>query len=189
MVSWLDLFAAAFTGGFVVKLFDILYSEYRRQTEKAATAKSTVVKHLDPILKAADELSGKLTSLAKDDFKELDRFRESPIDGKDLYGTVSVTNICYLFAHFWARFEILRRESLYVHISVDETGRKLLEFIQCLESTRVRLVDRAWQRAIGESLIEGAEGKSECLDFYKFVETFRTSDGFASGTRRYFVSF
>ncbi len=178
MASWLDLFSAALAGGIVAKAVEILYSEYRRRSEAEVTAKATVARHLDPILKAADELSGKLSSLAKDDFKELAQFRDFSIDADDLNRTVSVTNIGYLFAHFWARLEVFRKESLFVHISADETGRRLLEFMRCLESTRVRLVDRAWQRAMGESLIQRADGKSECLDFHQFVETFRTSEHF-----------
>ena len=45
-----------------------------------------VAKHLDPILKAADELLGKLLSSRKSDFKDLDVFKDSPVDLGDLGG-------------------------------------------------------------------------------------------------------
>jgi len=68
--AWLELVTAAFSGGIVVKLLDYAYAEYLRRSETSATAKEVVNRHLDPILKAADELVGKLRSLAEEDFKE-----------------------------------------------------------------------------------------------------------------------
>src|SRR5215467_2808253 len=53
----------------------------------------------------------------------------------------------------FGRLEILRRDSFHVELAQDREGRVLLRFLRCLESKRVRLVDQAWQRAIGESLI------------------------------------
>jgi hypothetical protein len=102
---------------------------------------------LDPLLKAADELGGKLRSHAVEDFID---FREMP--SKDL-SPIDLVNLCstlYLFAQFWARLEILRRESFNADLAQDSQGKVLLRFLRSLESKRVRLVDRAWQRAIGE---------------------------------------
>jgi len=70
-VSWFELASAAFTGGIVVKLLDIIYSEYKRRTAKSSSAKELLGRHIDPIMKSADELLGKLLSLAKEDFQPL----------------------------------------------------------------------------------------------------------------------
>lgn len=69
--EWLRLLAAALAGGLIVKFLDILYAEFRRRSERSEAAKRFVDEHLDPLLKAADELVGKLVSLAGEDFKSL----------------------------------------------------------------------------------------------------------------------
>jgi hypothetical protein len=71
--SWLQVFGAALGGGLTVKLIDIVYQEIRRREDKTQTAAKFVDAHLDPLLKAADELVGKLHSLATSDFKALSR--------------------------------------------------------------------------------------------------------------------
>ncbi|HEX7072470.1 MAG TPA: hypothetical protein VF226_00360 [Hyphomicrobiaceae bacterium] len=62
--DWLKLLGAAVGGGVTVKVLDILYQEFRRRSDSSASAKRFVDQHLDPLLKAADEVAGKLRSLA-----------------------------------------------------------------------------------------------------------------------------
>ena len=50
----------------------------------------------------------------------------------------------------------------------------LLRFLRSLESRRVRLVDRAWQRAIGECVIAETGDKAEVMQFKRFVEQFES---------------
>ena len=69
--SWLQLFAAALGGGVTVKAIDIVYQEIRRRLDTTQTARKFVDEHLDPLLKAADEVVGKLHSLALNDFRTL----------------------------------------------------------------------------------------------------------------------
>ena len=69
--DWLSPLIAGILGGLAVKIFDILYQEFRRRSESQDAAKQFVDEHLDPLLKAADELVGKLLSLAKEDFKSI----------------------------------------------------------------------------------------------------------------------
>jgi hypothetical protein len=150
--SWLQLFAAALGGGVTVKAIDIIYQEVRRRQDTTQTARKFVDEHLDPLLKAADEVVGKLHSLALNDFKTL-AGREislNPVTDND-FGS-----LLYLVSRFWARIEILKQEGLSVAISKDERGARLQSFFACLESRRVRIVDRISQRAIGELLIKPA---------------------------------
>jgi len=83
---------------------------------------------------------------------------------------VTIGSLLYLFGVFWARIEILRRESLYVKLAEDKTGAKLKAFIDCLEARKVRLVSRAWQMGIGDCLIERHGSSLECIGFKEFVE-------------------
>ena len=168
--GWLDLFGAAISGGAVVKIADYLYSEYQRRSDESRSIKKLVDKHLDPILKAADELVGKVASLAKEDFRELRRV--APPGEGDLKDQIVLTNILYLIAQFWARIQLLRLESLYSDLARENTGRRISGFLAALEANRNRLVDRAWQRAIGEALIIFRGEKAEILTYHDFVERY-----------------
>ena len=70
-VDLLRMLGAGFLGALFVKLLDIGYQEFRSRTERKRSARRFVDENLDPVLKAADEVVGKLRSLAGDDFKTL----------------------------------------------------------------------------------------------------------------------
>jgi hypothetical protein len=127
---------------------------------------------LDPLLKAADEVVGKLHSLALNDFKTLAGREMSlnPVTDND-FGS-----LLYLFSRFWARIEILKQEGLSVAISKDERGARLQSFFACLESRRVRIVDRISQRAIGELLIKPAPDYLRNLGYVEFVRALETNE-------------
>lgn len=173
-LSWAKFFAALVAAGvfsgFLTEAFKVIVGWFRRRAKSRKTARDVVLQHLDPILKAADELVGKLHSLAREDFKTLHRTHID--DPADLHTTVDLGNIMYLFAHFWARLEILRLEGLYVNLNADEGGNRLMAFIRSLESRRRRVVDRAFQRGMGESLIVIDGGKRDCLTFYQFINDY-----------------
>jgi hypothetical protein len=153
------------------RFFGFLFSELRGRWQSATAARRLIDTQLDPLLKAADELQGKLRSLAEEDFREF-RALPSPIaNRKDL---VNLCSTLYLFSQFWARLEILRRESFHADLAQNKKGAVLLRFLRSLESRRVRLVDRAWQRAIGECTIAYAGDKSEVIQFKTFVEQFES---------------
>ena len=144
--GWFELLAAALGGGITVKALDIAYQELRHRSERSRSAVRFVDEHLDPLLKAADELVGKLRSLAESDFR---RLHDIPGD-VDFLGSPDFSSLLYLFGRFWARIEILRQQGLSVAMSRDERGKRLQSFLDCLESRRVRIVDRISQRAVGE---------------------------------------
>lgn len=108
--GWLQLFTAALGGGLTVKAVDIIYQEVRRRLDKTQTVTKFLDDHLDPLLKAADEVVGKLHSLATEDFKTLAgrQISLNPITDND-FGS-----LLYLFSHFWARIEIIRQEGLSI---------------------------------------------------------------------------
>ncbi|MCH7780246.1 MAG: hypothetical protein IH848_05310, partial [Acidobacteria bacterium] len=172
--TWFKLIALATTSGLLGGLFGELWRELlgwiRRRAEAKTRAKEIVHEHMDPILKSADELLGKLRSLAQEDFRDFRRL--PPETSADLHSFVNLGSVFYLFANFWARLEILRKEGLYVNLNKDPRGKKLMQFLHCLESTRVRVVDRAWQRAIGECLIVSGKERHDCMHFRDFVECY-----------------
>jgi hypothetical protein len=152
MANWFQLITAALGGGVIVKALDIAYQEIRSRGQKKDKVAKLVEANLDPILKAADEIVGKVRALAEADFKSLQSLRAN-IDDIEIVGT-DEANLLYLIGRFWARVEILRRQAIAVDLHSDQKGSTLNQFFACLESRRVRLVDRGVQRAIGETLIE-----------------------------------
>lgn len=170
--SWLQLFGAALGGGVTVKAIDIIYQEVRRRLDTTQTARKFLDEHLDPLLKAADEVVGKLHSLALNDFRTLSGRNLSldPIVDND-FGS-----LLYLFSRFWARIEILKQEGLSVAISKDPRGARLQGFFACLESRKVRVVDRISQRAIGELLIKPAPDYLRNLGYVEFVRALETNE-------------
>ena len=66
--DWLALFTAALGGGLTVKALEIAYQEYTSRKVERTTGTRNVDASLEPLLRAADELSGKLRSLAEQDF-------------------------------------------------------------------------------------------------------------------------
>ncbi len=143
----------------------------QNRLKSAAAARRLIATQLDPLLKAADELQGKLRSLAEEDFGEFRRMPATDLSPVDL---VNLCSTLYLFAQFWGRLEILRRESFHADLARNTQGKVLLRFLRCLESRRVRLVDRAWQRAIGESVVVMGKPAADVLSFKAFVEQYET---------------
>jgi len=138
---------------------------------------------LDPVLKAADELFGKLRSLANRDFADLWRVKRDR--SPTFRESIKFVNVLYLFALFWARVEILRRVGVYVNLSKDARGKQLSQFLHCLESTRVRVVERAFQRALGEFVLVDKGGRPECMPFIEFAEAYLGDE--ASRFRKWFT--
>jgi len=169
--SWWDLFGAALSGGFVVKIMDFIYMEWSRRRHAEESSKQLVNRHLDPVLKAADELVGKLSFLAQNDFAE---FKKSHNPKYDFSYNTELSNFCYLFAQFWARVQILRIEGIYVNISDSKDGKKLKSFLDTLESKSVQIVERPNQRAIGELLIKQASQNLSTLTYYEFVSSYKS---------------
>ena len=173
--TWGALFTAALSGGIAVKALDVIYSEFRLHFDLRRVAKEFVSTHLDPILKSADEVVGKLRAYAERDFKEIE-YLDPQNYRRSLYESGELSGFAYLLATFWARIEMFRREGLSYSIGSDKRGRRLSRFIAALESRGGRLVNRTTQRAIGEALILG--GSDRPMSYIEFVDHYETDERF-----------
>jgi hypothetical protein len=134
--SCCKVFVAALSGGLIARLIDYLVAWIKASRSEKKSAKALVDAHLDPLLKAADAIVGKTTSLAERDFSlQADQHKPPSTNAlnQDLIG------LAYLYARFWGRIEILAEESLGMSLASDERGAKLQRFIACLGSQRIRL--------------------------------------------------
>lgn len=164
--GWIDLFVAALGGGLTVKLLDILYQEYRQWKSHSRSAADVVEKHLDPLLKAADELVGKARALGERDFKPLQNLDTPEPD----LTNHNFSSLVYLVAQFWVQIELMRQEGMSVAMGRSSQGARLQKFFDCMESRRVRLIDRILQRAVGEVLLKDGRPMS-FVEFVNAVET------------------
>lgn len=145
--SWWSLFAAAFSGASSVAVIEFLYKEIKDWRGGRREHSRSVDISLEPLLRSADELVGKLRSLAEQDFLPV---REA--DLSDLKNT-GVSSIVYLFVQFWSEVEIVRFHGLSSQVAKSRRGRRTQAFLRCLESRRLRLIDRISQRAVGEAAL------------------------------------
>lgn len=158
--GWWSVFVAAFSGASSFAVLEFFYKEFKDWRKRRRDHSRTVDVNLEPLLRAADELVGKLRSLAERDFL--------PIRGRADYslGDTDIASVIYLFVQFWAEVEIVRFQGLSAEIASSEKGRQTQTFLNCLQSRRVRLIDRISQRALGEAALIGGR----TMNFVEFVK-------------------
>lgn len=164
--SWFQLVSVAMGSGLTVKALDIVYQEIQKRREVKSTSELQLEQSLDPLLKALDELVGKIRSLAQQDFLPLGVTEEDP-EGQRV--SLELASLLYLFTGLWARIEVLRRESLYRELSTSQRGKQLQSFINCLESRRIRLVDRGVQRACAELTLGIGQDRNELVSYTEYT--------------------
>ncbi|NQT96240.1 MAG: hypothetical protein HQ562_00730 [Candidatus Marinimicrobia bacterium] len=175
--TWLKILIALFSGGLLVKLFEYFYIQ-KVVDRKSAT--QLINKNLDPIIKAANDLVGKISYLARSDFGDFkDNKRTEELE---LSAWFTYLDTIYLFTQLWARIQILRLEGLYINLSLNKHGARLLDFIDALETRKNGIVKRAWQRGMGELLIEQINDKYYSMTFAEFADNFLSDAEF----RRWF---
>lgn len=159
--SWWSLFAAAFSGAGSFAIIELIYKELKDWRGRRREHVRQVEISLEPLLRAADELAGKLRSLAEQDFL--------PIRSKQDFtlGDTELASIVYLFVQFWAEVEIVRFNGLSVEIARSAKGKQTQTFFVCLQSRKLRLIDRISQRALGEAAL--INGRS--MNFVEFVRS------------------
>lgn len=159
-------------GGAIWEGFKFFWPDLKRPFEERRLAKKSFYKNLDPILKSASELYGKMESLAKEDFST---FRK-PENSNSKDPNHNRNYVFYLFAQFWAQLEYLRLESQYTSLSKINKGSELLRFIETFESRRYRVLDRSIQRIIGEALITNSDQKFRILTLKEFLDEFEKTE-------------
>lgn len=152
------------SGSAVWEGIKFFYPNISREIKAYKEAHKNLYESIDPILKAADELYGKLISVANEDFSTFTNRGKS--NSKDI--DLNRKYIYYLFAQFLAQLEYIRMKSQYSSISKIKKGRELLKFIETYESRTFRLVDRSIQRMIGESLILNSTGSYKVMSLSQF---------------------
>lgn len=145
--GWWELFAAAIGGGASFKLLEILYKEATDWWKARSLSARGVTSSLEPLVKSADELVGKLRSLAEQDFIPVRRQKNADLSETDF------ASLVFLFVQFWSWVEVFRMQSFDSDLGGSARGRQIASFLDCLESRRVRIIDRASQRATGEAAI------------------------------------
>ena len=161
------LLGAGFVGAVLVKFLEFLFQEYRKGSERRRTARRFVDENLDPVLKAADEVVGKLRSLAADDFRTLRQRHSSNARHHDC------VDVLYLFAKLWASLEVFRGGGQTVSVVRDKRGKRLTKFVDCMESRRVRIVRRSSQRTVAELALVPGDGHVRSIWFIDFARQFQ----------------
>jgi len=166
-VGWAQLIGLALGSSVLVKVLDIGYQEVGRYRERGKAAKQFHDDQVIPLIKAADELFGKLHTLAEKDFK--------PIHGvvldENCLQNREFASLVYLFGTFWARVEAVRVIQS-TNSASNKDGKKLALFFDCLESPKVRIVETIQQRAVGEMLVQDKGVKG----YTAFVAAFEKDD-------------
>ena len=161
-----QLLAVALGSGLTVKIADIVYEEFKKRRARASEKSEFIDHRIDPFLKSLDEIVGKLRSLAVADFKQLKSCEKQLADGS--YPT-ELASLLYLMTGFWAQIELLRRAGLLIGAETDERWDQLHSFIRCLESKRIRLVDRGTQRACAELTLCGKGNSDQKIPYVAYA--------------------
>jgi hypothetical protein len=164
--DWWNLFAAALGGGATAKILEVIYGEARDWFRQRSSSARIISTSLEPLLKSSDELVAKLRSLSEQDFLPIRAADPSDLQDTDFSGVV------FLFVQFWSWIEIFRLQSFDNEMGRSKTGRRLTAFFDCLESRRVRLVDRISQRAVGEAAI----ARNRPANFVEFVRLYESDE-------------
>jgi hypothetical protein len=173
---WLTVLASLISGGALVKAADYLFDEYKNRRDRTATAMALLTKHLDPILRAADELVGQMRSLAITDFEDF-RTTGQPRHSTDVQELRRVSAL-YYFVQFWSRIQLLKSESDSVALAANVIGFRLQQFVKHLETHAVRVVERTWQRATGEAIILMVDGVPRPMNLYQFSRRYKEDEEF-----------
>lgn len=165
MNSWIQSVVTLLTGGILWEGIKFFLPEFQKWLKDYRDARVELYNNIDPILKAADELYGKLFSLSNEDFATFINVRQAT-------ATDIMQNrryIYYLFAQFWGRLEHVRLNSQYSSIARTPKGKHLIRFIETFESRKYRILDRSIQRMIGESLIEQSSSSFKIMSLNQFI--------------------
>jgi len=172
MANWWQPLLTLVSGGVLWQGIKFFYPDLKQRFKSYNDAKKSFYESLDPILKAADELYGKIYSLSKEDFATF--INPSHSYSEDVEHNKKY--VVYLFAQFWAQLEFIRLKSQYTSLTKFKKGKQLLNFIETIESRDFRILDRSLQRVIGETLIEGATASFKVMNLNQFIKNYDIQD-------------
>ncbi len=161
-LSWGALLTAGISGGLAVKLLELGFQSLSAWRKDNRESTKSVDTNLEPLLHAADELVGKLRSLAEQDFIPVRDADAANLDD------VAFASVVYLFVQFWSEFQIVRFRGLSTAIASSGRGKQTQAFLNCLESRSIRLIDRISQRAVGEAAL--LDGRT--MNFVEFMKAY-----------------
>lgn len=171
MNSLIQPLLALITGGALWEGFKFIYPEIKRPIISRIEARKSFYQSIDPILKSASELYGKLLSLAKEDFATFINQQNSTSNDPDQ----NKKYIYYLFAQFWGQLEYVRLQNQYISLSKITKGKHLLKFIETFEARKYRILDRSLQRVIGECMISNKDQKFRIMTLHEFIIQIETN--------------
>ena len=164
-----------------------LYGQFRLSSlQVRREAEAVLAKYREPLLGAAYELQGRLWNILGLDF-----LGTYYLAGDEAQKTYAVENTLYVVAQYFGWSEILRREIQFLSFSdstrtraVNARQRQIVTLFQSDDPALGRpfLVWRGEQRAIGELMIDTANGRVECLGYAGFMV--RREPGFRSWFER-----
>ena len=157
------------TGGVLLEIIKLIYPDFKKLFQRRIEAKNIFNKYSEQILKSADELFGKIYSLAEEDFRIFTKYNAQTDEMNKIY-------ILYLFASFWGSLGILKQESSYINLARIRKGKRLLMFVTSYESRKNRILERSYQRAIGESVIIGKLSDLKIMSLYNFTNEYYKTD-------------
>jgi hypothetical protein len=166
--NWVKPVISLITGGILWEGIKFFYPSLNQRIKNYKDGRKAFYSSVDPILKSADELYGKIFSLSKEDFATFINPTHSftgDIEHNKKY-------VIYLFAQFWAQLESIRLKSQYTSLTELKKGRQLINYIETIESRSFRVLDRSVQRVIGEILIEGATSTFRVMNLNQFIRNY-----------------
>jgi len=171
-MDWLKSVVGLITGGVLWEAIKFFYPSINQRLKNYQDGKKAFYSGLNPILKASDELYGKIYSLAKEDFATFVNPAHSYSEDNDH----NKKYVIYLFAQFWAQLEFIRLKSQYTSLTELKKGKQLINYIEIIESRHFRILDRSLQRVIGELLIENAPTGFRVMSLNQFIKQFDDHD-------------
>jgi hypothetical protein len=151
-----------------------LYGQFRLSSNQVRReAEAVLAKYREPLLGAAYELQGRLWNIL-----ELDFVGKYYVAGDEAQRTYAVENTLYVIAQYFGWSEILRREIQFLSFSdstrtrtVNECQWRIVQLFQSDETELGRpfLVWRGEQRAIGELMLDTADGQAHCAGYANFM--------------------
>ena len=160
-----------------------LFGQFRLSSlQVRREAEAVLAKYREPLLGAAYELQGRLWNILALDF--LGKYYR---EGGKAQKTYAVENTLYVIAQYFGWSEILRREIQFLSFSdsaqtraVNACQRRIVQLFQSDDEALGLpfLVWRGEQRAIGELMIETADGQASCMGYASFMG--RREPGFRS---------